>query len=65
MITVILGGVAFIVVVAIVVGIVDAFQAPAWRRIAAERRENWEARQLELHGPGPQQRPWHDASWDD
>jgi hypothetical protein len=53
-ITLIAAGIAFIVVVAIVVGIVDATQAPAWRRVAAERREQWEARhgrrQLEYHG---------------
>jgi hypothetical protein len=50
MIAVIVGGVAFIVVVALVVGIVDSVRAPAWRRVAAERRRNWEARQFEMHG---------------
>lgn len=50
MITVILAGIVLITVVAIVVGIVDAAQAPAWRRIAAERRERWEARQPQPHG---------------
>ncbi len=44
-------GVAFIVVVAIVVGIVDAARASAWRQVAAERRRRWEeARDLEYHG---------------
>jgi hypothetical protein len=52
-------GIAFIVVVAIVVGIVDAVRAPRWRQIAAERHENWEARQFQHHGP-PQREPWDD-----
>jgi len=43
-------GIVFIVVVAIVVGIVDAVLAPRWRQIAAERHENWEARQFQHHG---------------
>jgi hypothetical protein len=34
-----------------VVGIVDALQASTWRQIAAERREQWEARHLQPHGP--------------
>jgi len=38
-------GIAFIILVAAVVGIMDVMQARTWRRIAAERRENWEARQ--------------------
>lgn len=50
MITVIALGIAFLVVSAIVVGMIDAAQAPTRRRIAAERRERWEARQPELHG---------------
>ena len=57
MITVIVAGVAFIVLVAIAVGSTDSVQAPAWRRIARERRRNWEARQYELHGPAPRP-PW-------
>jgi hypothetical protein len=56
---VIVGGIGLIVVIAVVVGIVDAAHASAWRRIAAERRRNWEARQLEPHGE-----VWSD-SWDD
>jgi Tfp pilus assembly protein PilE len=69
MIAIIAGGVAFIVIVAIVVGIVDSVRAPAWRRIAAERRENWETRQFEsqqfenrqfeTHGPARAEK------WDD
>jgi hypothetical protein len=51
MIAIIVAGVAFIVVVAFVVGIVDSIQAPAWRRIARERRRIWEERQYEMQGP--------------
>lgn len=43
-------GLGLILVIAIVVGIVDAANAAAWRQIAAERRERWESR-LEHHGP--------------
>jgi hypothetical protein len=56
---VIAGGIAAVVVLAIVVQIVDAVQAAKWRQIAAERRERWEARQLQHHGVGA------DADWDD
>lgn len=59
MISLILVGVGFIVVVAIIVGIADAVQAPAWRQIAAERREEWEARQPEFHG-GNDAETWDD-----
>jgi hypothetical protein len=47
---VIVGGIAVIVVLAIIVGVVDATNAPTWRQIAADRRRDWEARQLEPHG---------------
>ncbi len=50
MITIVVAGIAFIVVVAVVVGIMDAVQARVWREIAAERRDNWEARQLQANG---------------
>jgi hypothetical protein len=50
MIALIVGGIVFIAVVAIVVGIVDATRATRWRRIAEERRREWEERVLELHG---------------
>lgn len=65
MIAVIAAGIGFIVVVAIVVGIVDAMQAARWRQIAAERRARWEERQLQLHGPMVGQDsydtdPWYD-----
>lgn len=43
--TYIAAGVAFLVVVAVVVGIVDAAQAAKWREIAEERRRRWEDRQ--------------------
>jgi heme exporter protein D len=44
MITFILVAFTLLVVLAIVVGIVDARQAPAWREIAAERRREAEER---------------------
>lgn len=53
-----IAGLALIAVVAIVVGVVDALQAPAWRRIAEERHENWERRRLQHDGPR------HAESWD-
>jgi hypothetical protein len=46
----IIGGLGFLLLAAIVVGVVDAFQASSWRQIAAERREDWEARHLQPHG---------------
>jgi hypothetical protein len=64
MIAVIIAGLVFLVLVAIVVGIVDTTQRPRWRRIAAERRERWEARQPQLHGVDPHAE--HESeSWDD
>lgn len=68
MITLIVAGFGLLVLVAIVVGIVEAAQASSWRQIAAERRAQWEARQPQLHGgldayAGPQ--PYDDESWDD
>lgn len=50
MITLIVGGLILLALIAVVVGVVDAAQASAWRRIAAARRERWESRQPELHG---------------
>lgn len=61
MITMIAIGVGFIIVVAIIVGVVDARQAARWRRIAAERRARWEARQPQPHGIDP----YEQDSWDD
>lgn len=50
MIAVIFVGAGFIVLVAIVVGILDAVQAPTWRLIAAQRREQWQACQPTFNG---------------
>lgn len=55
-ITLIAAGIGFILIVAIVVGIVDALMAPARRRVAVERRESWESRRPQFHGIDP-----HDA----
>ena len=71
MITLIAAGIGLLVLVAIVVGIVDAAQAPTWREIAAERRARWEAKQPQLHGfdpyagPHPYDDAHDDESWDD
>lgn len=43
-------GIAVIVIIAVVVGIMDAVQAAAWRRIAMERQQRWAARWVEHHG---------------
>jgi hypothetical protein len=51
MIAMIIGGLGFLILASIVVGIVDAMQASSWRQIAAERREQWESRHLQPHGP--------------
>ena len=48
----ILGALALLLVAAVVVGIVDALQASSWRRIAAERREQWESRNRHLQPHG-------------
>jgi hypothetical protein len=50
MVILIVTGIGLLVLIAIVVGVVDARQAPAWRQIAAERRARWEAKQPQLHG---------------
>jgi hypothetical protein len=71
MITLIAAGIGLLVLVAIVVGIVEAAQAPTWRQIAAERRAQWEAKQPQLHGLDPYAGPqsyddgYDDESWDD
>jgi hypothetical protein len=72
MITLIVAGIGLLVLVAIVVGIVEAAQAPTWRQIAAERRARWEAKQPQLHGVDPYAGPHfyddsddYDESWDD
>jgi hypothetical protein len=43
MIYVAVAGTVLIFVLAVVVGIVDARQAPRWRLVAAERRRAWES----------------------
>jgi hypothetical protein len=70
MITLIAAGIGLLVLVAIVVGIVEAAQAPTWRQIAADRRAQWEAKQPQLHGIDPHAgiQPYddvYDESWDD
>jgi hypothetical protein len=71
MITLIVAGIGLLVLVAIVVGIWDATQAPTWRQVAAERRARWEAKQPQLHGPDQNAGPYpyddayDDESWDD
>lgn len=48
-------GIALILVLAVVVGIVDARTATRWRQVAAERRRAWEATHLRDDYPtGPQ-----------
>jgi hypothetical protein len=63
MITLIVAGIGLLVLVAIVVGIVEATQAPTWRQIAAERRARWEAKQPQPHAGSLHHD--HDESWDD
>lgn len=46
----IIGGLALILLIAVVVGIVDAAYSSRWRSVAAERRDQWEARRPEFHG---------------
>ncbi len=50
MIALILGGLGLLTLIAVVVGVIDSARASAWRRIAAARREQWEARRPEFHG---------------
>ena len=47
MIAVLAIGLVALVVLAVVVGIVDAAQAGTWRSIARERRADWEQRRRE------------------
>ncbi|MFR9804921.1 hypothetical protein ACL02T_21925 [Pseudonocardia sp. RS010] len=49
-IAVVLIGLGALAVIGVVVGILDAAQAGAWRRVAAERRRNWEIRQAATGG---------------
>lgn len=68
MIELIIGGVALLALIAVIVGVVDSAQASAWRRIAAARREQWEARQPEFHGHTEshgEQTAWDSTAWDE
>jgi hypothetical protein len=66
MIILVVAGIGLLVLVAIVVGVVDAAHAPAWREIAAERRAHWEAKQRQPHGFDPYADTRRDdESWDD
>jgi len=66
MIVLIIAGLAFLAAAAIVVGIIDAAQAARWREIAAARRERWEARQPQPHGPfADPYTTYDDSEWDD
>jgi hypothetical protein len=51
MIAIIATGFGFLVVLAVVIGIIDAVSAARWRRTASERRRRWESRQPEYIGP--------------
>lgn len=52
-ITLIVVGLGALALIAVVVGVVDAAQASAWREVAARRREQWYARRHEFHGVDP------------
>ncbi len=45
LIGIVVAGLVVLGVAAVVIGVVDSAQSTAWRRIAAERRANWERRQ--------------------
>lgn len=62
---VIVAGLTFLVLAALVVGIFDTVHAVDRRETAAERRDKWEARVLELHGGVMPAEDWDDSSWDD
>jgi hypothetical protein len=49
-------GTVLIFVLAVVVGVVDAAQAPRWREVAADRRRAWESGRYrdDEHPTGPQ-----------
>lgn len=56
-----LDGTVLPVVIAVVVGILDAAQTSAWRAIAVQRRELWKAHRPESHGTDPGVIDgWHD-----
>jgi hypothetical protein len=58
MIYVVVAGIFLIFVLAVVVGVVDARNAPRWRQVAADRRRAWESAHLPDDYPtGPQRLP--------
>ncbi len=57
-ITLLVVGIVVLAVIAIVVGVIEAAQAPERRWIAAERRAAWEARRPSYHG-------LDDSRWDE
>lgn len=57
MIILIVAGLAALIAIAVTVGVMENAQRSAWRRVAAERRHRWEARQS--YGSG------YDPDWDD
>ena len=62
--TVVLAGLAVIVLTAIVLGVTESRQSEAWRRIATERRRAWERRQHQLHGGSYHVEAWGDEDSD-
>jgi len=51
----VVAGIVMIGVLAVVVGVVDARNAPRWRQVAADRRRAWESTHLRDDYPtGPQ-----------
>ncbi|WP_214367344.1 hypothetical protein [Pseudonocardia sp. H11422] len=60
MIAVIAVGFVLLIVIAVVVGILDAARTNAWRRVAAERRRTWELRQQLQHHQIADQDAWDD-----
>ncbi|MCO7192398.1 hypothetical protein [Pseudonocardia sp. McavD-2-B] len=60
LVAVAMAGLATLVVSAIVIGVTERRRSEAWRRIAEQRRREWERRQRQLHG-----RPHHVDAWGD
>jgi hypothetical protein len=58
MMYVVIAGIVLIFVLAVVVGVIDARNAPQWRQVAADRRRAWESAHLPDDYPtGPQRLP--------
>ncbi len=48
-------GILMIIALAVIVGVIDARNAPRWREVAADRRRAWESTHLRDEYPtGPQ-----------